>query len=126
MRPRDILLGPNAFGNKAEIQAESNSQENSESELVVHPDGLREYRRNGVLHRVGGPAKEDLGGNKKYYIEGKLHREDGPAFTRSDGYEEWRLNGEKHRTDGPAVTFPDGRKEWWAHGEILRTEYTTH
>ena len=125
MRPRDILLGPNAFiGQPAESDTIL-EEVNPELECIVHPDGLREYRLNGALHREDGPAKEDLGGNKKYYIEGKLHRTDGPAFQRIDGYEEWRLDGEKHRADGPAVIFPDGRKEWWSHGKILRTEYST-
>jgi hypothetical protein len=48
-----------------------------------------EYRLNGKLHRVGGPALVSLqnGGSverEEYLIEGKYHRSDGPAITLYD------------------------------------------
>jgi len=41
----------------------------------------------GKYHRLNGPAKEWLNGDK----EGRLHREDGPAREYSDGDKEWYL-----------------------------------
>jgi hypothetical protein len=45
--------------------------------------------------------------------EGLLHRLDGPAIEWSDGTQMWFINGQRHRFDGPAVEWWDGRKFWW-------------
>jgi hypothetical protein len=47
----------------------------------------------GLLHRLDGPAREFLDGDKYWYINGILHREDGPAIEGKNGYKSWYLNG---------------------------------
>jgi hypothetical protein len=67
----------------------------TEPTLTASPDGYREWR-----------------------VRGRLHRTDGPAVERADGSREWRVNGRLHRTDGPA--FEDGcYREWWIKGKEL-------
>jgi hypothetical protein len=56
--------------------------------------------------------KIDENGTKEWWLGDRLHRVDGPAVEDIDGAEQWWLNGELHRADGPAVEYPDGFK-WW-------------
>ncbi len=51
-------------------------------------------------------------GAKYWYKEGKLHRLDGPAIDDVDGkiwYKECKL----HRLDGPACEYADGQTTFW-------------
>lgn len=66
-------------------------------------DGTVEYRLNGKLHRVDGPAVEYPDGRKRWYQDDKLHRLDGPAIEYPYGTKEWWL----------------GTKEWWLDGKQL-------
>lgn len=52
-----------------------------------------EWRLNGKLHRIGGPAMEWANGSKWWWELDKLHR-----------------------IGGPAVEWADGSKEWWERG----------
>ena len=53
---------------------------------------MKEYRNEkGELHRIDGPAVENIHG-KHWYINGELHREDGPASEWISGDKEWYLN----------------------------------
>ena len=62
---------------------------------TVLPDGARQWRRNGVLHRDG-----DL-----------------PATINRHEDREWWQNGRLHRAgDRPAVVLSYGRREWCRHG----------
>ena len=45
----------------------------------------RWYVGDGKLHRLDGPAVEELCGTKNWYREGKLHREGGPAVEEYKG-----------------------------------------
>ena len=83
-----------------------------------------EYRLNGQLHRIDGPAVEYLDGYKEWYANGKRHRLDGPAIEWSDGHKEWWVNGKLHRLDGPAVEYSDGRRRYFLEGkEMTQDEY---
>jgi hypothetical protein len=63
-------------------------------EMKVYPNGTKDWRLNGILHRT-----------------------DGPAWERADGSKAWFLNGNRHRTDGPAIEWADGLKSWWLNGK---------
>ena len=63
--------------------------------MKVHPNGTKEWRLNGSLHRIDGPAVEHADGSKKWCLNGKLHRTDGPAYEGADGSKVWRLDGEQ-------------------------------
>jgi hypothetical protein len=64
-----------------------------------------------------GSYKEHMG--TFHYKDGIFHRVDGPAIEYSGGEKEWWLYGERHRVDGPAIEYSSGKKEWWLYGEIL-------
>ena len=78
--------------------------------------GKKEWRLNGKLHRLDGPAIEHPNGSKSWHQNGKLHRLDGPAVEWPDGTKSWYQNGKLHRLDGPAVEWSDGGKEWYING----------
>ena len=46
---------------------------------VININGIKQWYLNGLRHRIGGPAVEEMW-THKYYIHGLLHREDGPAI----------------------------------------------
>jgi hypothetical protein len=58
-------------------------------------------------------------GTKEWRLRGRLHRTDGPAYEWADGSKAWFLNGNRHRTDGPAWEWADGPKEWWLNGKAI-------
>lgn len=63
----------------------------------IAPEGSLYWHKNGVLHRVNGPAAIQV-------VEGRTTTA-------------WRQNGTLHRTDGPAI-YRDcqGPCEWWVRG----------
>jgi len=61
--------------------------------IVEYPNGTKEWRLNGKVHRVDGPAVECAGGEKVWYLNGQRHRVDGPANEGADGSKQWYLNG---------------------------------
>jgi hypothetical protein len=67
--------------------------------VLTSPDGTKEWRLDGELHREDGPAIEYSNGAKYWYRYGQLHREDGPAIEWPDGAEEWYRNGERVTQD---------------------------
>jgi hypothetical protein len=77
------------------------------------------YYLNVKLHRLDGPAYENIYGDKEWYQNGLLHRIDGPAVEYVEGTKAWYQNGLRHRIDGPAVEFANGSKEWWFEGEQM-------
>jgi hypothetical protein len=58
----------------------------------------------------------DKDGDKEWRLNGNLHRVDGPAVEWENGHKEWWLNGKRHRVDGPAIEFVDGTKYWYLNG----------
>jgi hypothetical protein len=77
------------------------------------------YYLNDKLHRIDGPAKEYVDGEKHWYQYGELHRIDGPAIEYADGTKYWFQNGLRHRLDGPALEWSHGHKEWWVEGGFI-------
>lgn len=72
-------------------------------------DGNIEWVRDGILHRIGGPAKRSSNiefSEEIWAVKGKYHRIDGPAVQRwSHGnktVEEWYHDGKLHREGAPA------------------------
>lgn len=68
------------------------------------------------LHRLYGPALV----SKKYkmvkwYKEGVLHRVGGPALQHKSTFH-WYYEGQLHNYDGPAVVDPCGPAQYWIHG----------
>jgi hypothetical protein len=89
----------------------------AQPKMQVLPNGTKEWRLNGNLHRTDGPAFEGADGSRDWRLNGELHRTDGPAIEWADGSKMWYLNGKRHRIDGPAVVRHDSRKEWWLNGK---------
>ena len=88
-------------------------------EMKVYPNGTKNWRLNGILHRTDGPAIEWADGSKEWHLNGELHRTDGPAVEEADGRKEWWLNDKLHRTDGPAIERADGSKVWRLDGKFV-------
>jgi hypothetical protein len=65
-------------------------------------------------------------GTKEWRLNGNLHRTDGPAIERADGSKMWCLNGNLHRTDGPAYEGANGRKAWWLNGNLVSWQEVYH
>lgn len=63
-----------------------------------------EYRLDGALHRLDGPAVERDNGDKEWWVNGKRHRLDGPAIDCANGDYFWYKDGLLHREDGPAIS----------------------
>lgn len=80
------------------------------------------WLRDGLFHRVRGPAIEYPTGEKFWYLHGKQHRENGPAAEFSTGEKHWYLHGLLHREDGPAVEIPNEVKEYYSHGRLHRED----
>ena len=82
----------------------------------ILPNGAKEWRSNGKLHRLDGPAIERPGG-KEWWVDGKRHRLNGPAREWESGFKSWWVNGKLHRLDGPAAEYSDGSKAWYVDGQ---------
>ena len=65
----------------------------AQPKMQVHPNGTKEWRLRGRLHRTDGPAIERADGSKMWCLNGNLHRTDGPAYEGANGSKEWFLNG---------------------------------
>jgi len=58
--------------------------------------GSKWWYKNGVRHKIDGPAIVWLNGSKEWWINGKRHREDGPAVERNNGYKQWWITGTQY------------------------------
>ena len=56
-------------------------------------------------------------GTKQWRLDGKLHRVDGPACEYANGEKHWLLHGKYHRVDGPAIEYAHGEKRWWLNNK---------
>ena len=95
------------------------SDKNKQPTLEILANGSKEWRLNGKLHRLDGPAREFANGTKEWWQNGKPHREDGPACEYFNGSKFWWQKGQLHRLDGPAVEKTDGSKQWFINGKNL-------
>ena len=62
-----------------------------------------------------------------YNKEGIFHRVNGPARIFPSGKEEWYLQGKRHNLNGPAIIYPDRRERWHNDGTFNpngKYEYT--
>lgn len=89
---------------------------------VHRQDATVYHMRNGVAHRVDGPAVEYENGDKEWFLYGERHCTDAPAIeSLHERFEAWYCHGERHRVGGPAVTSLKGT-EWWFRGKLHRTD----
>lgn len=115
-------MGSGKGRNKRVQKTVRGSAESSSYAVSPDWDEVTEWRADGVLHRVGGPAIEHLDGSSFWYINGELHRDGGPAVVAADVREEWFQRGRRHRVDGPAIEWVAGWREWWVDGKQLSEE----
>lgn len=109
------------------IVSEANTKEEvlPDGTIVIENGIDIKYLKNGVLHRIDGPAVVNKRtGTSIWYNNGELHRVDGPAYIGARGmYKEWWLDGHPHREDGPAIyDEKNRRKEWYLHGKLHRID----
>lgn len=93
--------------------------ETTDGECIVRTfsNGGKRWIRNGLAHRLDGPAVEDADGYKAWYLDGKRHRIDGPALIYPNGSKTWYRYGKIHRLDGPARIIDGGGQHWYVEGE---------
>jgi len=65
---------------------------------------------------------EYLSGIKQWRLNGKVHRVDGPAIIYPKGTKDWYVNGKLHRVDGPAIEWFNGWKVWFVYGNEVTEE----
>ena len=90
--------------------------------MTVNKDGDKEWRLNGKLHRLDGPAIERADGSEFWFHNGYIHRLDGPAVKFANGNTVWKRHGKFHRLDGPAAEYHGLGKEWWQNGKRHRLD----
>lgn len=96
---------------------------------------LEIWKKDGVLHRIGGPAitryAKDSGEitAQEWYENGKRHREDAPAFMQKYcgfNVEIWYKDGQEHRENAPALidkSIESGlviNEQWFVNGHPHR------
>lgn len=71
---------------------------------MVQRPNRQEWYKEGLLHRIEGPAQKWEGSDSDYswYFEGKRHRVGGQATEWASGDKAWWFRNKLHRTDGPA------------------------
>lgn len=95
--------------------------------IVEHADGTKEWSKEGLLHRLAGPAVEWANGTKEWYKEGLLHRKNGPACEYNDNKTKcWYDEGLLHRLDGPAIEHANGVNEWYIQDECYAPEMLSY
>jgi hypothetical protein len=92
----------------------------------------RQWKLNGMLHRIDGPTIIWRNGNEYWYKYNRYHRNilpDGTAepsisCTNVTGtrYNVWYVDGKKHRIDGPAYMDSSGLHEYYIDGEFMTIE----
>ncbi len=90
-----------------------------ESQQVTTDEGVVEYRRGTMLHRIDGPARTWPNGRQEWHQNGRLHRLDGPAMVLPNGMQRWYVDGRLHRADGPAVEMKSGRSWYYLNGRMV-------
>jgi hypothetical protein len=87
---------------------------------IICPNGLREWRKNNLLHRDNDmPAVIDNNG-MEWWTRGVPHRIGGPAVINTNNSKFWIQNGKFHRDDDlPAICSKD-EQVWYQHGKKHR------
>ncbi len=91
-------------------------------EVTVTEFGTQEWRQEGLLHKLDGPAVTSPNGRQEWRQNGLLHRLDGPAVVGGQGSEFWYQHDKLHRVDGPAVILSGGTQEWYINDIRLSEE----
>ena len=86
------------------------------SKRIEYVNRIEYQNEFGQLHRVDGPARTLLNGNKEWFQNDIRHRLDGPAIEWANGDKYWHQNGRLHRIDGPAIESANGSKGYWING----------
>ena len=100
---------------------------------IVYNDGTLMWFKNGLMHRVNGPAFISLTGTEYWYQNGEYHRDnDLPAITWANGTRMWYQRGKLHRNDsggsgsgrndGPAIIDHNGTKYWYLNDKLHRDD----
>ena len=63
--------------------------------IVHYSNGTKRWLKNGLLHRIDGPAIDLLDGHKEWWVDGKPHRLNGPAFELAGGGSSWWVDGKE-------------------------------
>ena len=92
------------------------------SEKVVLRNRIEWRNKDGLAHRLDGPAIEWGNGTREWHINGKRHRLDGPAVKYLSGDSFWYQNGRLHRLDGPAAEYDNGFLRWCINGNQFLSE----
>jgi len=72
--------------------------------------------KDGKRHRIYGPAYVNPAYNEvEWYKNGVVHRIGGPAISRGTSFF-WYKEGKLHRLGGPAVDTLYGPKQFWIEG----------
>ena len=84
---------------------------------LLRPDGSEYWYYRGYYHRDdGGPAILDyMLKFRQWRIMGKIHRVGKPAVIEFNGTEWWFINGLQHREDGPALYNPRTKEVQWCY-----------
>ena len=106
------------FSSEQEVYRQTDTS--SFTGLYVDFEGNQSWFQNGMLHRVGVPARIRRDGTVEYWQDNQRHRTDGPAVEWPDGTVEYWQDNQRHRTDGPALAKPGGLRKWYVHGELHR------
>lgn len=61
--------------------------------LQIYENAGKCWWKDGLAHRVNGPAARWPNGDQEWYKNGKRHNTNGPAVIYSDGTFEFRING---------------------------------
>jgi hypothetical protein len=88
----------------------------AEPSCFYNPEGVLEWRLDGKLHRINGPAQTYPDGSTKWFKHGVIHRVGGPAIEDANGHKVWYQNGHLHREDGPAIEYINGTFAWYIEG----------
>ena len=75
------------------------------------------WRKKPVVSNIDRP--EFGADTKEWRSDGKLHRIDGPAVIWANGTQEWFIDGLRHRTNGPAMIWDDGKQGWFVNGKNI-------
>ena len=88
--------------------------------LYNEPDPIiaYEYRVGSKLHRLDGPAKEYVAGDKSWFRGGIRHREYHPYYI-SENYRVYRVDGVNHREAGPSV-LSEYMADWCLRDKLHR------
>ncbi len=67
--------------------------------LILSGGAQMSFNKNGLKHKVDGPAVKFRNGDELYFKNGLLHNDNGPAIKYKDGHKEYFLMNKKYSKD---------------------------